>query len=261
MLLVIALVLGTTVGSVVVMSSGSYGDWPPVWGLMWGGLIALVYFKRRRDEELAAVLHATHLSQVELKKKALESQLQLMQGQVEPQFLFTTLRRVGDLYETDRSSADGMLDDLILYLRAALPQMRTSTSTLGQEIQLARAYMNIERVSARDRLDFAFDVPDRLVIAAFPPMVLLPLIEAFALRGRNAARDGEVLRVEACADAGTLKLTLTVKHPPAAQPSRAGVENIRSRLSALYGAEGKLRLERLNPHGTVVTMELPHVAT
>ena len=51
-LLVVALVLGTTMGSVVVMTSGTYLDWPPVWGLTWGGLIALVYFKRRRDEEL-----------------------------------------------------------------------------------------------------------------------------------------------------------------------------------------------------------------
>ena len=135
-LLVVALVLGTIVGSVVVMTSGSYLDWPPVWGLTWGGLVAFVYFKRRRDEELAAALHATQMAQVELKKKALESQLQVMQAQVEPQFLFTTLRRVGDLYETDRPSADRMLDNLILYLRAALPQMRTSSSTLGQEVRL-----------------------------------------------------------------------------------------------------------------------------
>jgi hypothetical protein len=48
-LLVAAFVLGTAVGSVVVMTSGSYADSPPAWGLVWGGLIALVYFKRRRD--------------------------------------------------------------------------------------------------------------------------------------------------------------------------------------------------------------------
>ena len=187
-LLVVALVLGTVAGSVVVMTSGIYGDWPPVWGLTWGGLLALVYFKRRRDEELAAALHAAQLAQVELKKKALESQLQLMQAQVEPQFLFNTLRRVGDLYETDRPVADRMLDDLILYLRAALPQMRTSSSTLGQEVQLARAYLNIERTRLQERSDFAFDIPEHLTSAAFPPMVLLPLIEALAASCSAAAR-------------------------------------------------------------------------
>src|SRR5206468_3073302 len=159
-LLVAALVLVTIVGSVVVMTSGTYGDWPPVWGLTWGGLLALVYFKRRRDEELAAALHATQLAQVELKQKALESQLQLMQAQVEPQFLFNTLRKVGDLYETDRPSADRMLDNLILYLHGVLPQMRTSSSTLGEEVQLAQAYLNVERIRLRERFDFAFDVPE-----------------------------------------------------------------------------------------------------
>ena len=146
---------------------------------------------------------------MELQKKALESHLQLMQAQVEPQFLFNTLRRVGDLYETDPSSADRMLDNLILYLRAALPQMRASTSTLGQEVRLAQAYLNIERIREHGRLDFAFDIPDRLVSAAFPPMVLLPLIEAIALRGRGSADDIGALRAEARADAGTLKLTFS----------------------------------------------------
>jgi LytS/YehU family sensor histidine kinase len=242
------------------MTSGTYLDWPPVWGLTWGGLIALVYFKRRRDEELAAALHATQLAQVELKKKALQSQLQLMQAQVEPQFLFNTLRRVGDLYETDRPSADRTLDNLIIYLRAALPQMRTSTSTLGQEVRLAQAYLNIERIRLHGRLDFAFDVPDRLASATFPPMVLLPLIEASALRGQDATGNGEILCAEARVDAGMLKLTLTGAHLPDDQPANDEIESIRSRLTALYGADGKLRLEPLNPRGALAMVELPHVA-
>ena len=258
-LLVVALVLGTIVGSVAVMSSGSYLDWPPAWGLMWGGLIAFVYFKRRRDEELAVALHAVQLTQVELQKKTLESHLQLVQARVEPQFLFNTLRRVGDLYETDRASADQMLDNLISYLRAALPQMRTSTSTLGQEVQLAQAYLAIERIHAQGGLDCAFNIPDRLVPAAFPPMVLLPLIEALALCGRNAAGDGAVLCTEARADAAMLKLMLTATHLRDVRPAIDEFESIRRRLTALFGADGKLRLEPLNPHGAVATLELPYV--
>jgi LytS/YehU family sensor histidine kinase len=184
-----------------------------------------------------------------------------MQAQVEPQFLFSTLRRVGDLYETDRASADQMLDNLILYLRAALPQMRTSTSTLGQEVQLARAYLNIERISAHDGLDSAFDIPEPLGSAVLPPMVLLPLIDAFAPRGRNSAGNGEVLHTTASADGGTLKLTLTGTHLPDHRPATDEIESIRGRLTTLYGADGKLRLEPLNPRGALATVELPHVAT
>ena len=259
MLLVVAFVLGTAVGSVAVMTSGYYLARPSATGLLLGGLVAFVYFKRRRDKELAAALHAAQLAQVELRKKTLESNLKLMQAQVEPQFLFNTLRRVGDLYETDQSSADRMLDNLILYLRAALPQMRSSASTLGREVLLARAYLNIEQIRVHDRLDFVFDVPNHLSTAVFPPMVLLPLIEALALRGRNAALDGEVVRADARVDGGTLELTVAVKHPTALQHMAVDIEAIRARLSALFGAEGKLRVAPLAPHGSVATVELPHV--
>jgi LytS/YehU family sensor histidine kinase len=260
-LLVAAFVLGTILGSVAIMTSGNYWDWPPAWGLVWGGLVALVYFKRRRDEELANALQVAQLTRVELQKKTLESHLQLVQAQVEPQFLFNTLQRVGDLYETDRASADQMLDNLILYLRAALPQMRTSTSTLGQEVQLARSYLNIERVSAHDGLDSAFDIPNPLGSAVFPPMVLLPLIDAFAPRGRNLAGEGEILHATARADAGVLRLTLTGTHLLDDHPATDEIESIRGRLTALFGADGKLEFELLNPHGAVATVELPHVPT
>ncbi len=208
-LLVIALLLGTTLGSVVVvMLTNDFFGVVAGRGLAWGGLIALVYFKRRRDAELAAALHESQLARMEQQKQALESDLQLMQAQVEPQFLFNTLRRVGDLYETDPPSADRMLDNLIFYLRAVLPQMRTSSSTLGQEVEFAQAYLSVERIRLHDRLDFAFDVPERLASATFPPMVLLPLIEALAVHAQSGSDYDGALRVEARADAGKLELTL-----------------------------------------------------
>ena len=256
-LLVVAFVLGTAVGSVVVMTSGNYADSPPAWGLVWGGLIALVYFKRRRDEQLAAALHATQLEQVELQKNALEYQLQLMQARVEPQFLFNTLRRVGELYDADRSAADRMLDNLILYLRAALPHMRTRTSTLGQEVRLAQAYLNIERIRLHDRLDFAFDVPEELTSAMFPPMVLLPLIEALAMRASNGSDYDGALRTKARANDGKLKVTLA--HTGDARAALGELECICGRLTALYGADGNLEVRPLKPRGTIATLHVPYV--
>ena len=258
-LLVTALLIGTTVGSTVVMTTGHYENLPAATGLTWGGLIALVYFNRRRDEELAAALHAAQLAQVELKRKALESKLQLMQAQVEPEFLFNTLKRVGDLYENNPSSADRMLDNLIVYLRAVLPQMRTSSSTLGREVQLARAYLEIERIRLNDRLDFAFNVPQELGFAAFPPMMLLPLIEAVAMRAREGSDYEGALRMEACAKERTLAITLA--QTGSARPAADAIENIRGRLAALYGTDAKLEVESLRPRGAIATLDVPYVAT
>jgi len=258
-LLVAGLVLGTTVGSAVIMTSGGYLDWPPVLGLTWGGLIAFVYFKRRRDEELAVALHAAQLARVELQKKALESQLQLMQARVEPQFLFNTLRKVRDLYETIPSSADRTLENLIVYLRSVLPQMRTSSSTLDQEVQLAQAYLNIERACRADRLDFAFDVPQDLAPIRFPPMVMVPLIEALTLRGHNGSDYDGAIRIQVQANGG--KLQVIIMHTGGhAQPAIEECKDIVDRLSGLYGDDGKLDIEALGPRGTIARLSVPYIA-
>jgi LytS/YehU family sensor histidine kinase len=256
--LVIALLLGTTVGSAIVVSlTNDFFGVVAGRGLAWGGLIALVYFKHRRDAELAAALHDAQLASMEQQKEALESDLQLMQAQIEPQFLFNTLQRIRDLYETDPASADRMLENLILYLRAVLPQMRASNSTLGQEVRLVRAYLNIESIGEHARPDFAFDIPEPLVSSAFPPMVLLPLIEAIAPHRGPADRGRSSLRAAARVDARVL--TVTFMHDSDVLPDTDSIGTIRDRLTALFGAEGRLDFDRLARQGTFVTLAIPHV--
>lgn len=232
-------------------------NWLGVMNEVWlPGLIAIAYFQRRRDAALGAALHKAEATRVELQKKTLESGLQVMQARVEPRFLLNTLRRIGDLYDTDCGTADRMLDNLIAYLRAALPQMRSSTSTLGQEIDLTRAYLGIEQIRAGGRLEFAFDVPDDLAAATFPPMVLLPLIEVFALGGLAAAAERVELGVEVRLPPEKLVLTLT--RTGAGDASPADIENLRGRLAALYGGEARLVISP-QAHGAVAILEVPHV--
>ena len=257
LLLVVAFALGTAIGSVDAMMTGDYLDRPPVWGTVWGGLVAFVYFKRRHDEELAAALHATQLAHVELKKKTLNSQLQLMQARIEPPFLLNTLQRIRDLYETDCSLANRMLDNLIVYLRAALPQMRTSTSTLGQEVRLAAAYLAIERTACRGAFDFAFDVPEAVARSVFPPMTLLPLIEAFIKCAKNARQGSTTVHTHARARAGVLELS--VEYAGSSFPAADDVvASLTARLRALYGADGKLAIECRPPLGAIARLQVPH---
>jgi LytS/YehU family sensor histidine kinase len=150
-----------------------------------------------------------------------------------------------------------MLENLILYLRTALPQMRTTSSVLGQEIQLAQAYLNIERIRLHDRFDFAFDIPEGLPSAAFPPMVLLPLIEALALRVEHGSDYEGALRAQARSYAGKLQLTLA--YTGDARSDAGELEDIRRRLTALYGADGNLEVAALAPRGTIATLSIPYV--
>jgi sensor histidine kinase YesM len=89
-------------------------------------------------------LRAAELDRVRKSRLALESRLQALQARVEPEFLFRTLSHVRDLYDRDvvlgsPARASKMLDDLIAYLRAAMPHVRDTSSTVAQEVELPRA--------------------------------------------------------------------------------------------------------------------------
>jgi LytS/YehU family sensor histidine kinase len=152
-----------------------------------------------------------------------------------------------------------MLDSLIHYLRAALPQMRESTTNLGREIDMARAFLEIHRVRMGSRMDFTIDVPDALKCRPFPPMMLISLVE-------NALKHG----VDPCCECGTIDIRaediggrLRVSVADTGEgiiPKKGGgvgLSNIRERLKALYGPAAKLVLEENAPHGVVASIEVP----
>jgi hypothetical protein len=226
-------------------------------GFSVSGVFVLAYFTYRHDVALAEALQRAELIRVELRKKTLESSLQVMQARVEPEFLFNTLRGVGDLYESDHEAAERMLDNLIVYLRAALPQMRSSQSTLGREIQLAQAYLEIERIRVGDRLRIDIVAPEELASATFPPMVLLPLIEALALR--DATTQERRLRVDARLEPSALVIELNCTGVRWSGCDE--IERLRGRLLALFGTAAQLDVVQSAPCGVTATMHLPRLST
>ena len=266
--LTLALFLGSVAGAApYAIADPSNSTWPAILldllalalqGFTLSGVFVLAFFMYRHDAAVAEALQRAEMDRIALRKETFESGLQLTQARVEPQFLFDTLRGVGELYETNHEAADRMLCNLIVYLRAALPQMRTSTSTLGQEVQLVRAYLTIEQIRLEGRLQVAFDVPAQLTAAAFPPMVLLPLIAALALRAPARAHQTAKLRVEVHANAGTLAVDATCSGRGPAAPLE--MENLRSRLRALYGAAAGLDVVSAGPHQSTVRLRVPHVS-
>jgi len=141
-----------------------------------GGAATFIYTDRRRAHAATARLRAAELARAQTAKRTLESRLQAMQARVEPRFLFDTLGQVKTLCRTDGAAGERMLSELIAYLRAAMPKMRETTSTLAQEMELARAYLAIVKVRLADRLDFSIDAPDELGGTRMPSMMLLPLV-------------------------------------------------------------------------------------
>ncbi|HEY5676046.1 MAG TPA: histidine kinase, partial [Myxococcales bacterium] len=177
-------------------------------GIGFGCVVVAGVILREKHARDAARIAQAEAERHQAEKNVLEARLQLMQAQVEPHFLFNTLANVQHLVETDPPAASRMLDSLIQYLRAALPQMREASTTLGREVDMARAFLEIHRVRMGTRLEFAIEVPPPLRDRAFPPMMLISLVENAIKHGVDPCCDAGRVVIQAAEDAGTLRVSV-----------------------------------------------------
>jgi hypothetical protein len=228
--------------------------------LVIGGAATFIYTDRRRARMALTRMRAAELERTRTAKRVVESQLQAMQARVEPQFLFNTLAQVKRLYEQDPKLAERMLGDLIAYLHAAMPHMRDTSSTLAQEIDLARAYLDIVKVRLGDRLTFDIESPQGAGDTRMPPMMLLPLIDHAVVHGlANKLEERESMRIAFAITSGRLRLTITDSGAGfVSDAGGEGMASIRERLSALYGDYASLELHRVGKFGTKAVMEVPY---
>jgi len=227
--------------------------WLPV-----GSAAVFLYAHRRAARRTARILHEAELDRIHRSKLAFESRLQAMQARVEPQFLFNTLAQVERLYQIDPALASVMLDDLIAYLRAAMPKMRDTSSTVAQEIELARAYLAIVRIRLGNRLDVAIDVPVAHADARLPPMMLLPLVDHAVVHGLAPANAMATISIKTQISDDRLRLII-VDNGAGFVPETdgTGLASIRERLDALYGEQATLNLSRADASSSEAVLEIP----
>jgi LytS/YehU family sensor histidine kinase len=223
-----------------------------------GGFAVFFYADRRAAHKTEATLRAAELDRIRKREIALESRLQAMQARVEPQFLFNTLSQVERLYEIDLAAAERMLDNLIDYLRAAMPLMRRTSSTVAQELELARAYLAIVKARLGERLVFDIDVPAHAGDARLPPMMLLPLIDHAVAYGLGERHDCGRLRIAVEVAGGRLRLAIRDSGAGFLREDASdGVAGVRERLAALYGDDASLVLRCADEGATVAVMDIP----
>ena len=240
--------------------------WNIVQAFLNGLLITLLFFVKFREARATAALHRAEAERNLLAKQAVEAELKVMQAQVEPHFLFNTLASVQYLTETDPVQANRLLGHLIAYLRAALPQFRAHSSTLGREFELAKAYLGILQMRMGPRLDFTVELSPELASHAFPANMLISLVENAIKHGVEPSVDGGTIAISARRDGDRLVLTVTDSGRGIAASSAAsggtagdgvGLANVRERLAALFGSRARFTLEDVQPRGARAIMAIP----
>jgi hypothetical protein len=259
----------------VVVQQSTLGGW--IGDVMSALLIAFFAYlaaakiiMRKSAESDAKVQLATDSAEREaMGRQLVQARLKLLQAQVEPHFLFNTLAAVDYLIETDPKRASEMQKVLISYLRAALPQMRQESSTLGRELALIRPYLELLKLRIEDRLTYDIQVPAGLESTVFPPMVLQTLVENAIKHGIEPKPEGGRVTVSAQVVDGQLRVEvadtgLGLNHghifASSTQGMGLGLDNIRNRLALLYPGTSSLDLRAGVPVGTVVSLTIPYQA-
>jgi sensor histidine kinase YesM len=226
--------------------------------LLIGSLATYLYVDRRAARRMAVRVHEAARRRTDQARRMLESQLQAMQARVEPKFLFGTLAQVRDLYDADAEVAERMLEELITYLRAAMPKMRDSASTVAEEVELVRAYLEIVKLRLGQRLAYTIDVPTGIADARMPPMMMLPLADHAVANGIEH-RHGEGRLTIAIAVAANRLVLRIVDSGAGYRPGTGddGIAELRTRLEALYGPRASLTLSRRDGDATEAVLDLP----
>jgi signal transduction histidine kinase len=231
-----------------------------VGGIFFGVWVALAAMVRQRDASAHAQSLVFERTRRELERQAVEARTQLLRSQIQPHFLFNTLANVQALVEAGSPHAPQVLASLIAYLKAAVPQLDETVSTLGREVELARAYLDLMRMRIPDRLRYSLSVDPSVLSLRCPPTTLLTLVENAVRHGIDPAEDGGDIDVVVRRDGGDVLIRVEdsgvgpgVSHAG----SGTGLKALRERLVLAFGSAAVLRLFERQPHGFTAEVQFP----
>ena len=229
-------------------------------GILFGTMITYFFFSRERISQTEAQLQQEQIKSLTLEKNSLETRLRLLQAQIEPHFLFNTLSNVLSLLESEPAKGKAMLEDLTRYLRSSLSRTRDRMTTLGQELDMIRAYLHIYEVRMGERLRYTIEIPANLKETPFPPMLFQPLVENALKHGLEPKIEGGAILIKAEDHGGCYRLVVADTGSGLSGDTIGGIglTNVKERLEALYSGKARLILEENPPSGLKVTMEIPH---
>jgi two-component sensor histidine kinase len=213
---------------------------------------ALALYRRDREREVQSSRLASELAR---------AQLQVLEMQLQPHFLFNTLNSIMILIGKDPRMAEQTISRLADILRRSLDRGAVQEVTLREEIGFLDRYLDIERVRFGDRLTVERRLAPGVDDALVPTMLLQPLVENAIRHGVSARRGPARIEIDAARENGSLLLHVRdngvgLKGTEVVTMG-IGLSNTRERLRQLYGDRQQLRLESIPEGGVDVQVVIP----
>lgn len=214
-------------------------------------VLTIRYYGTARERELRAVQLQNQLS---------KAQLEALQAQLHPHFLFNTLHCISALMHRNVEDADEMLVRLCDLLRVTLQRPRRAEITLEDELVMLERYLSIMELRFPNRVRVSIDVPLELRTMVVPALLLQPLVENVLQHGLDESGGAtEVLVSVARANEILTLRVLDNGRGPVRNTTGfgLGLENTRRRLQTLYRGEASLQIRAVEPSGTEVSLSVP----
>lgn len=191
------------------------------------------------------------------------AQLDALRSQIEPHFLFNTLNGIAALVRERRiDAAVNMIARLSDFLRHVVEGSARHEVSLGEEIEFMQKYLDIQKVRFAERLRLSMDVPEELLAARVPSLLLQPIVENSIKHGIAKRAHGGAIRIAALRAEGMLTLSVYNDGPKPRADNETlqdgtGILNIRTRLRSLYGNTFNLTMRNEDPAGFEVCVSFP----
>ncbi len=210
------------------------------------GTTAVVYFSlRARTEKLAVELKAREIAEEKLVRLKTEAELAALQAKVDPHFLFNTLNSIASLISDNPAGAESTIEKLSNLFRYTLHHSATATVRLHEELEIVRAYLEIETIRFGKRLHFDIRAEETLSNFDVPAFLIQPLVENSIKHVIAKSVQGGSISIAVFRRDGMCVIGVRDSGPGFIEmPSDTGfgLKGIRERLRLMYGDKGALQI-------------------
>ncbi len=145
--------------------------------------------KKRYD----AILNKQELEVVKLKQLTTQAELQTLQSKINPHFLYNSLNSIASLIHQNADKAEDMILKLSAFFRYSINTQSENLASVSDELEIVKTYLDIEIVRFGERMEFTYEVDEKLLNCPIPRFLLQPLVENALKHGlANTIKDGKL---------------------------------------------------------------------
>ncbi|WP_172975402.1 sensor histidine kinase [Microbulbifer sp. THAF38] len=230
-------------------------------------LLYQFYLNREQSHQLEAERREAELLQSQQQKTLVQSQLKVLQSQIEPHFLFNTLANLKMLIRHDPQKAELLLDSFSDLLRFSLNKSRSDYVSLKDELRSLESYLAIQQIRLGERLQYKVELAETVnPSTVVPPLLIQPLVENAIFHGIEPSSKGGLVCLKVATEAnqwvievednGVGLQAVSSKSKPNKHNGLA-LNNIKERLATLFQEKGKLQISSNKQGGVTARLEFP----